>query len=307
MYDALPEPVRPPEPLAVQEEWRSLAGFDVHVDRWLAPSAHAKVILLHGGGGHGRLLGPIAWRLALAGLEAICPDLPGYGLTQVPEKSKLRYDDWREVAAALIEEERARGGALFVYGLSMGGMLAYDAAVMTDKVDGLIASCFLDPTRHEVRRSVVRQPWMASFIDPIYAITPRVFNGLMIPMALAGNMSAIANDKAIVRAIIRDKRAGGNSMPVGFLRTWMQGPPLAPPESFDACPVLMVHPADDRWTDVSVSDAFFDALPVIKHRVMLENAGHFPLEEPGTIQHDQAIAAFTSAIIEGRPMPERLV
>ena len=307
VFAALPEAVRPPHPMSVQEEWRRLEGFDVHLDRWLAPGARAKILMLHGGGGHGRLLGALAWRLALCGFETICPDLPGYGLTRGRRKSSIRYDDWRDVAAGLIEAERARGGAVFVYGLSMGGMLAYDAVAMTGKADGLIASCFLDPTREDVRRSVVRWPWMAGLIDPVFALTPGLINGLPIPMALTGNMKAIANDPAVTEAIIADRLAGGNSMPAGFLRTWLQTPPLTPPESFDACPVLMVHPAADRWTDVSVSDDVFSRLDVLKRRVMLENCGHFPIEAPGTDQHDQAIAAFINALVERRPMPERLV
>ena len=307
VFAALPEAVRPPQHLSVQEEWRRLEGFDVHMDRWLAPGARATILMLHGGGGHGRLLGALAWRLALFGFETVCPDLPGYGLTQGRRKSSIRYDDWREVAAGLIETERARGGALFVYGLSMGGMLAYDAVIMTGKADGLIASCFLDPTRKDVRRSVVRWPWMAGLIDPLFALTPRFLNGLPIPMALTGNMKAIANDPAVTNAIIADPLAGGNAMPAGFLRTWLQAPPLAPPESFDACPVLMVHPADDRWTDVSVSDDVFSRMDVLKRRVMLDKCGHFPIEAPGTDQHDQAIAEFICAIVERRPMRETLV
>ncbi|MGJ3231231.1 MAG: alpha/beta hydrolase [Oceanicaulis sp.] len=307
VYAALPRDLAPPKPYAVQEEWRRIAGFDVHVDRWIAPSARARIILLHGGGGHGRMLGPYAWTLALQGFECLCPDLPGYGLTRTPSKSKLVYDHWREVAAGLIEAERQRGGDLFVFGLSMGGMLAYDACVLSGASDGLIASCFLDPTRKAVRRSLVRRPWMAGLVDPVLRTTPRALDGMMIPMALAGNMEAIANDPALVRAVTADPRAGGNAMPVGFLRSWMTSPPIQPPESFDACPVLMVHPEDDRWTDVEISDGFFDLLGVVKRRVLLAGAGHFPVEAPGVVQLDTAIGAFCAAIVERRPIPETLI
>ncbi len=307
IFAALPEPMRPPEPLSVQEEWRSHAGFDIHIDRWTAPGARARILMLHGGGGHGRLLGPLAWRLALHGFEVICPDLPGYGLTQCASKHAVRYGDWRAVAADIIKAERARGGALFVYGLSMGGMLAFDAVAETRAADGLIATCFLDPPLRAVRRSVVRWPFMASLIDPIFAITPAFLNGLPVPMALAGDMTSIANDRSVVRAIIDDKRAGGNWMPTGFLRTWLQSRPHVAPERFDVCPVLMAHPADDRWTDVAVSDGFYDRITTEKRRVLLENAGHFPIEAPGRDQLDHAITAFANAVIEKRPIPADLL
>jgi len=144
-------------------------------------------------------------------------------------------------------------------------------------------------------------------VDPVFKALPRALDGVMIPMALAGNMHAIANDPELVRAVMADRRAGGNSMPAGFLRSWMTSPPVAPPESFETCPVLMAHPEADRWTDVSVSDAFFDRLPGLKRRVMLQGAGHFPVERPGVAQMDMAIASFIAALIENRPLPDKLV
>lgn len=307
IYAHVPGALHPPEPLSVQEEWRRIARFDVHIDRWIAPNARARVILLHGGGGHGRLLGVYAWRLAMSGFETICPDLPGYGLTSTPKRRALVYDDWREVAANLVETERQRGGALFVIGASMGGLLAYDAVAMTAMVDGLIATCFLDPTRGDVRRSVIRHPWMAGPTSLALRLTPSLFNGLNLPMALTGNMRAIANDPALVSAIIKDKRARGNSMPLGFLRSWLMSPPLVPAETFEYCPVLLAHPGLDHWTDFSISEEFYLSLPVDKRLVMLQNAGHFPVEHPGADQFDTACVNFMSAITERRPLPTDLV
>ena len=306
IYAAVPEPMQPTEPMSVQEEWRRIGRFDVHLDRWIAPSPKGRVIMLHGGGGHGRLLGVYAWRLALAGYEVVCPDLPSYGLTLTPERSKLVYDDWRDVAAELIKAERQRGGSLFVMGLSMGGMLAYDAAAMTQAVDGLITTCFLDATLPAVRRAVMRYGWMAGPTSLGLRFAPSFFNGLNLPMALLGNMRAIANDPELVRAVIADKRAGGNSMPYGFLRTWLTAKPVMAPEQFETCPVLMTHPANDLWTDIKISQDFFDALGSEKHLVLLENAGHFPVETPGRDQLDSAVVNFMSAITENRPVPTDL-
>jgi len=186
-------------------------------------------------------------------------------------------------------------------------MLAYDACATTGAVDGLIATCFLDPTRKAVRRALVRKPWMAGLIEPALNRLPRALNGAMIPMTQAGNMGAVSNDPALASAIIADRRAGGARMPLGFLRSWLESPPIAPPESFDTCPVLMVHPEADHWTDVAVSDGFFELLSVVKRRVILQGAGHFPVEHPGVEQMDLAIANFIAAIIETRPMPEPLI
>ena len=42
-----------------------------------------KLILLHGGGGNGRLLSPIGVFFQKLGYECIAPDLPGFGLTKI--------------------------------------------------------------------------------------------------------------------------------------------------------------------------------------------------------------------------------
>jgi pimeloyl-ACP methyl ester carboxylesterase len=97
-------------------------------------------------------------------------------------------------------------------------------------------------------------------------------------MKVAGNMSAIANDRALARAIMADPRAGGNWMPARFLRTLLTAEAELPPEAFDVCPATLAHPADDRWTDVSMSRLFDRLGRVPTELVMLENGGHFPVE-----------------------------
>ena len=60
-------------------------------------------------------------------------------------------------------------------------------------------------------------------------------------------------------------------------------PPIAP-EAFDVCPLLLAHPAADKWTPLAVSKPFFDRLDGEKELVMLEGCGHLPYEAPGVFQ-----------------------
>jgi len=297
VFAALPTDLQPPEPLEVEEEFQELAGFKVHVDRWKVPSSEsrkAKMIVLHGGGGTGRLVGSLVWSFPKNGIECICPDLPGYDLTfPLVKKSKksVLYEDWRNVASEIVEAE-AGDCPIFIYGLSMGGMLAYDTAVMSNKINGLLGTCFLDARLPAVRKSVVRWPWLAIFVPMILKLAPSCLNTILLPMPILGKMQGICNDKEVTKRIIKDQRSGGNWMPLGFLRSWLQSGPLKDPEAFHICPVLMVHPADDRWTDVKISLGFFNRLGIEKRKVMLENAGHFPIEAPGREQHHKAIIEF---------------
>ncbi|NMO20119.1 alpha/beta hydrolase [Pyxidicoccus fallax] len=275
------------------EEWLDVGAFRVHLDCWRRPEAPVTLVVVHGGGGNGRLLAPFGAVAAALGYEVVAPDLPGYGLTRVSDKRSLVYDDWRDTLAAVLEAEAGRSRRpLVVFGASMGGMLAYDVTARTRIPAGLMATCFLAPREPEVRRRMVRWPWMSGLAGPMLTALPFLTDPLPVPMRLAGNMLAIANTPELAQAIAVDPLAGGTWMPGRFLRTFLESEPLVPPESFDVCPVLLTHPADDRWTEVSLSRPFFERLRVPKRLVLLENAGHFPVEEPGVSQLRQALSDF---------------
>jgi alpha-beta hydrolase superfamily lysophospholipase len=44
----------------------------------------------------------------------------------------------------------------------------------------------------------------------------------------------------------------------------------------------LVHPGADHWTPVELSRTFLDRIAAPKRLVILANAGHYPVEEPGT-------------------------
>ena len=296
----LPESLRLQPPTVPTEEWLQLGSFSVHLDCWRRADAPATLILVHGGGGNGRLLAPYGAMAAMAGYEVVAPDLPGYGLTQVPSKRELIYEDWRDAVAGVIDAQARRTGQpIIVLGLSVGGMLAYDATARTRIPKGLIATCLLDTRDPVVRRSLVRWPWLAPFMDQVLSAATFLTDPLPVPMRIAGNMRGVANDPRLAQAISSDPRAGGNWMPARFLRTYIGAGPLVEPEQFDVCPVLLAHPADDRWTDVAVSRAFFDRLGVSRRLVMLGNAGHLPIEEPGVSQLRAALLDFLAARSRG--------
>jgi alpha-beta hydrolase superfamily lysophospholipase len=289
----LPEAMRFDPANAPTEEWLTVGRFSVHLDCMRRPEAAATLVLVHGGGGNGRLLAPYAAFASAAGYETVAPDLPGYGLTQLPNRGAIRYQDWRDVLAAVLEAQARRSTApIIIFGLSMGGMLAYDATARTRIPTGLVATCFFDPRQPAARRGGARWPWMVPVIEPLLMNLPTFLQGLPVPMRLVINMRGVSNDPKLSQVIATDPRAGGSAMPAGFLRTFVASEPLVPPEVFNVCPVLLVHPADDRWTDVAISRPFFDRLKAPKRLVMLGNAGHFPIEEPGVRELRAALLNF---------------
>lgn len=273
-----------------REEWLSVGRFEVHLDVHGSDEAPATLVLLHGGGGNGRLLAHYGQVAAAAGFRAVAPDLPGYGLTRARPKRKVVYDDWRAVAAGTVAHVAAATGRnVVVLGLSMGGMLAWDSAVLTRNVAEVVATCLMDPRRRDVQRKLVRWPPMAPLVRASFRLRP-LTDQMVVPMGLTSNMSGIANDPAVTRSIVRDRHAGGTWMPGRWVRTYFTAEPSMPPGDFRVCPVTLAHPAADRWTTPELSLPFLESLTGVETRYeLLENAGHFPLEEPGRTRLDEII------------------
>ena len=109
-------------------------------------------------------------------------------------------------------------------------------------------------------------------------------------------MKAIVNDERILSLLLRDKRGAGSSVYLGFLCSMMESVPAAEPEAF-GLPLLLCHPEKDRWTPERISRLFFDRIRGAKELRVLENAGHFPIEQPGIGQLEEAIVSFINKIV----------
>lgn len=274
---------------AVRQEVVPMSGFAVSCYHWDIGAA-ATLLLIHGGGANGRLMAPFAALASGCGMNAVAIDLPGYGATQALARTDIRYDDWCSVAAQIVTRLNGRT-RLFVMGLSMGGLLAYEAVARAGGVHGLIVTCLLDPKDAPTRRKLMRWAWMAPLAPAALAFLPSLTDRLPVPMRLAANMAAISNQPAIAELIVHDTQSGGTWMPAGFLRSYLDHRAGVRPEDFDVCPVTLAHPANDRWTDIRLSRPFFDRLGVARRIVMLEGCGHLPVEQPGYRRLGMAIAA----------------
>ncbi len=278
------------------EEWWSWNGLDVHLDRMAVPDAKLKVIVLHGAGAYGRVMAPAAVIARRHGYETVCPDLPGYGLTKVP-RDRFVYPLWVECVSALIDAELARDGRpIVLFGVSLGGLLAYQVAARSKRVVGLVATTLADPREPAVRQGFARTPllgsaglWLLSQLAPIT-------DGLPLPMRFMSKMDRISNVAALSELCSTDPLGGGSWVPARFLRTLMETAPDLEPEQFDVCPVLLAHPGVDRMTDIAFSRRFFDRLAGDKRMVVLEGASHMPTEQPGIDILEREVLAFVDAI-----------
>ena len=278
-----------------KEEWFQWRDIEMHVDRLPAPDAPLKLVLLHGMGGYGRIVLAFGADYRPELCEVVAPDLPGYGLTRVPAR-RIIYSEWISCAQGLIEAELRRDGRpVVLFGLSFGGMVAYHAACGVP-VDGLMATTLVDMTDAEAAAGVSRYVRLSRMVLPMAKRTPRFLTGVRIPMRRLSKMYAISNDAELSRLVAKDPYGGGSSMPLSFLQSIMATAPALAPEEFEQCPVLLVHPAVDRMTDIAFSRRFFDRLAAPKRMVVLDGAGHWPIEEPGSTQMRELVRSFLEEV-----------
>jgi len=108
-------------------------------------------------------------------------------------------------------------------------------------------------------------------------------------------MSALVNNREALKIMTADRTSGGNWVPIRFLVSYMNYVPAVEPPEFDACPILLTQPAEDRWSPLELSQPVLSGITRVPvQTVMLTNAGHYPLEEPGLTQMQDAIAEFVT-------------
>ena len=275
----------------VEEHW-AWQGAQIHLDRYARPDAPVKVILLHGAGANGRIMGPFGVLLRQHGYAAVAPDLPGYGLTQAPGEL-IDYTRWIALVCDLIDAELARDGQpVVLFGASLGGMLAYQVAVRHPAVAGLIATTLADMGDPETQGQLARHPLQAALGRRLLHPLRRLLDRIPVPIRWFSRMDAISNRPELARLVVADRGAGGSWVPLRLLRTLMAVQAPIPPEQFTRCPVLVVHPAEDRMTPLAATERFLARLAAPHTLVLLDGAGHMPLEQPGIAQLEEAVLRF---------------
>lgn len=240
--------------------------------------------------------------LAKCGYDVVAIDNLGFGMTSVAPGFAYTYDDWVRMVIDLLAAESTRDTRpVVLYGLSAGGMLAYHVAAAAPRgtIKGIVGMTFLDPRVQKVRDQASRDIVTARLGLPLMNFAAKTpLASFLMPMPLAVKMSALANSCGAMKVFLADRTSAANSASIRFLSSYMNYVPAVEPEDFDACPVLLTQPGDDRRTSYDLS---VPVLSKIKHveveEVTLENAGHYPLEDPGLQQMLDAIDDFIQRAI----------
>lgn len=125
----------------------------------------AGALVLHGFTGVPFSVRPWGAALHEAGAEVLGPLLPGHG-TRWEDLAGVRWEQWRDAAAAHVRELRARHDVVVVCGLSMGGTLALHLAALLP-VDGVVV---VNPALSLVSRTARLAPALHRAVPSVAAV-----------------------------------------------------------------------------------------------------------------------------------------
>jgi pimeloyl-ACP methyl ester carboxylesterase len=272
------------------ETWRQIRGHVIHLDEWQPLTQKGTLILVHGGGGNGRILAPIGDFAAAQGWRVLAPDLPGYGLTRPAPDFRWDYAEWPAVVAAIADETP---GPVVLMGLSVGGMTAIFAAEAAQKVQGVIATTLIDMGDPAIFMRAAR--WRALGAASLlgFRLTPWLADRIALPLRLAAPMHAMSSDPEMQAYFMYDELLGAMRVPARFFRTMhaRKAPTLKP-----RCPVLLVHPGADAWTPTALSRPAFERIEGEKEMIELSNGSHLPVEQPARNELRSHIERFLSRL-----------
>ncbi len=275
------------------ERWIDVRGHHLRVDEW-HPQTPSKgtLVLVHGGGGNGRILAPFAEPAAALGWKVVAPDLPGYGLTKTARSFKWDYAEWPAVVAEIV---RSEDDPTALMGLSMGGMTAVLAAQIARTVRGVIATTLLDASDPKAFASAARWTWLGHISVLAMNTVPWIFDRLVLPLSLVAPFKAMSSNRRMQRYFAKDHLIGASWKPVRFLRTLHQ----YPVSSYTLnCPLVLIHPGRDEWTPLELSLETFDKIESRKRLVELSNGAHLPLEQPAYDELKNEMADCLTEILE---------
>lgn len=170
---------------------------------------------------------------------------------------------------------------IFLLGLSVGGMLAYQVASIVKGINGIIATTLVDPRDQETLVAISKNKMLATYGLKLMITFRHVTDHFKLPIKWFCKMNLMSHNKNLSNIFIEDKLSGGVHISLRFLRTFTTYHPAIEFEQFDHCPILLLLPEKDEWTPHKLSMKVLDKIPGQTELKILKECGHAPIEEPG--------------------------
>ena len=275
--DHLPLRNRMTSDIHCQEEYIYYHDVHMHVDIYQPRYFKGTIIILHGLIANGRMLSFLAVPFYRLGYRVICPDLPFFGQSNVKQAT---YEDWLACCQKLIEQTEIEN--TFLMGLGLSGMLAYQLGTLCPQIRGVIVTHLLDFNDKNVENDV--------WLDPVFENHARLLRWRALKIKRVIDTRTISNNPAVCQLLSEDEQSAGAKVTQEFLHT-LAHPTLCPPEDYRV-PILWVQPEMDQWIDPADSMSFYERIGADKYHVLLEGAGHLPIEVIGLNQLQKMVVLF---------------
>ncbi|MFM1960189.1 MAG: hypothetical protein RL588_1706 [Pseudomonadota bacterium] len=273
--------------LEPEESFVCLRGHEIHLDEW-RPEGNERgvLILVHGAGGNGRILAPLAVQAAREGWRVLAPDLPGYGLTRPAAGFNWDYAEWPRVVADLADEQAS---PVVLLGASVGGLTAVHAARLSEKVRAVAATTLVDMGDPGTFVRAARWPWLGALALAGFSVVPWLADRIALPLRWTAPLRRMSSDAELQHYFDTDALIGAARIPARFFRTLHA---VKVGRICLRCPLILIHPGADAWTPTAWS---LDVLARIEGEtafVALDTGSHLPLESPAAAQLQAALFRF---------------
>jgi len=269
------------------ESYWDWGNHKIHFDYKKNESNQVSVILIHGAGGNGRILSMFGSYLYKNKINYYSPDNLGYGLTKVSNKN-FEYADWVNMISDFTKYIMKRdNNPVFLIGMSVGGMIAYQVASKVKTVKGILVTTLADPRDEETMIAMSKNKFLVKYGLPFAKRFRIIVDNIRLPIKWLSKINLMSRNPEFSKLFIKDKYAGGVNISMRFLRTFSIYQPEIEFTDFNLCPILLIHPEKDKWTPFHLSKKVFDKIPSKKEYHLLTECGHAPIEEPGIYEMEK--------------------
>ena len=263
------------------------------MDEWLPNGAPTgTVLLVHGAGGNGRILAPIAQLVCDMGWRVLSPDLPGYGLTEIKHGFDWDYNEWPKIIAAIAENEPGKKALL---GMSVGGLTAVYAAQLAANISGVFVTTLLDMNDKSSFIHAARWKWLGRLSLLGFKLMGPTIDKIRLPLRLAAPLGKMSEIDELADYFKTDDLIANRWVPVRFFRTMHEKKLTG---DFSNLDLWLVHPGADIWTPTAMSLKVLDQLDCRKTFAELSNGGHLPAEQPAFNELKEKLSEFLESIQE---------
>ncbi len=258
---------------------------------WLpSAAARALAVIVHGFSDHCGRYDNLVHSLLKRQIAVYSYDLRGHGRSSGKQGHIDHFDDFRQdthIFVNLVSEQHP-DLPLFLFGHSMGGLIALDQALhFPDGLSGVVASA----------------PHLGSPpIDPLKLAAGRILSRIWPSFTMAAGLdtSALSRDEAAVRAYEVDPLVHGlgtarlsTELETAVAETQANAQYLQPP-------LLIYFGADDRITNPEDSRRFYEKVENENKRIIVYAGGHH--ENHNDIHYERVVIEVTQWIEEQLPI-----